>query len=99
MPIQLVQQVVFLEGGDAVDIFRMMYPEGKSYGSDKIMRSVIEHLKGFDDGRELPFEELNTNMTTGVFRTKTHIVVWNYPMRWIEFYRRTTKKAQGIKTK
>jgi len=97
MPIQLVECVVFLEGDDSDEIFRIMYPEGKAYGSEKTMRSVIERLKEYENGTPVKWEYLDTAGTTGCFRTKYHIITWNYPMRWLAFYRRTTKRAVGIK--
>lgn len=93
----LVEPVVFLQGDDAADIFRIMYPEGKSYGSPKTLKAVVDALKEFDTGEKVQWEELDTSGTTGIHRTKDHIVTWNYPLCWIAFYRRTTKRAQGIK--
>jgi hypothetical protein len=95
----LVHPVVFLQGEDANAIFRLMYPEGKAYGSEKLMRNVVDYLKEYDNGDCLKWEELDTIGTTGIYRTKFHIVTWNYPLSWVAFYRRTNKRALGLKTK
>ncbi len=93
----LVEPVVFMQGDDAADIFRIMYPEGKAYGSERTMRNVLEALKAHDNGEKLKWEILDTTGTTGIYRTKDHIITWNYPLCWVAFYRRTNKRKLGLK--
>lgn len=96
-PAILVEHVVYLQGDEANEVFRIMYPEGKAYGSTKSMQNVLEYLKEYDNGDPIRWEELDTAGTTGIYRTKYHIITWNYPLCWISLYRRTNKRKLGIK--
>lgn len=98
-PAILVEHVVFLQGDQANEVFQIMYPEGKAYGSEKAMRNVLEYLKGYDNGDSIKWEILDTTGTTGIFRTKYYIITWNYPLCYISLYRRTSMRALGIKRK
>jgi len=98
-PALLVENVVFLQGDEADKVFRLMYPEGSAYGSGKAMQNVLECLKEYNNGDSAEWEELDTVGTTGILRTKHYVITWNYPLRWIAFYKRTSLRKLGIKRK
>jgi hypothetical protein len=89
----LTTNLVFLQGDDARNVFDyVMYPKGNSTGY-RTERKVIQYLLGYtSDDTEIKIEELDTANATGMFVTKDHVLVWNYPYCWISLELRVSKK-------
>lgn len=88
---QLVHELVHLDGEDAKEAFGILYPNGGMRSNGK---NAIEHLLQYaSDDFVLKAVELEDQGATGFVRTKFHILEWSYPFQWITLYLRVTKKA------
>lgn len=87
---QLVKLVVLMQGDDATEAFRVLYPRGAQF----MPRSAMEHLKQWKSDCDMEnVQILDTSGMTGRFDTKYHIMIWSYPFKWIVLYEKVTKKA------
>ncbi len=94
---QYVKELVFLQGEDTDEFFRVLYPKGMVFEPRRALEYMLEYADG-DEGR--PVTRLTPNGFSGVLNTKHHVLQWNYAYRWIALYLKVTKKelrAQGWK--
>ena len=91
-----VRQVAFLQGDDATEIFKIMYPANPhngtiSNGSPRTLRLAHDVLIEYIDKNATGMEDLPTNGYTGHLSTKHFLMTWNYPHNWVALYQKFTK--------
>lgn len=94
---QFVQEIIYLQGDDADEAFKILYPDWSDgltgWATTESTLAMLEHLKQWDYG-----EPTETYLWEGIgpgvdmYRTRYYIMTWDFGHGWVSLKRRITIK-------
>lgn len=93
---QYVQTVIFLQGDDADEVLRIIYPHWEAlsgsigWATRESLNAALEHLRQWDCGEPT---ETRAYTPTGndEHRTRDYIMCWHFGLGWVSLERKVKK--------